>query len=203
MNVDGDENRPNDDDEESLVEEVLHDFPPDERGERPEWKDHVGWHRKEDILPGHDRGGGAGIKRGQWKKKMKDGGGGLRNGSPKLHGVRGEHNDGNGEGMFKGDKKFKRKKKGVEGMQDKTARMREKMKERIHSFREREGDDIAPGQNNNLSELRFRPRFLLRRFRNGQFHNLVFFIAILMIGCMYRAYTRPRKRSEKQTQWEK
>ena len=35
--------------EEELVREVLRDFPPEERGERDEWKEHVGWHRKENI----------------------------------------------------------------------------------------------------------------------------------------------------------
>ena len=35
--------------EEELVREVLREFPPEERGEREEWKDHVGWHRRENI----------------------------------------------------------------------------------------------------------------------------------------------------------
>jgi hypothetical protein len=35
--------------EEDLVNEVLHDLPAEERGERPEWQAEVGWHRKEDI----------------------------------------------------------------------------------------------------------------------------------------------------------
>ena len=35
--------------EELLVKEVLSEFPPDERGERQEWNQHVGWHRRENI----------------------------------------------------------------------------------------------------------------------------------------------------------
>ena len=38
--------------EEELVNEVLRDFPPEERGEREEWKEHVGWHRQENIRKG-------------------------------------------------------------------------------------------------------------------------------------------------------
>ncbi|KAG7338990.1 two component regulator [Nitzschia inconspicua] len=36
-------------DEHDLVEEVLREFPPEERGEREEWNQQVGWHRKENI----------------------------------------------------------------------------------------------------------------------------------------------------------
>jgi hypothetical protein len=35
--------------EEKLVEEVLSDLPPEEKGEREEWNEQVGWHRKENI----------------------------------------------------------------------------------------------------------------------------------------------------------
>mmetsp|Transcript_2176 Transcript_2176/g.4015 ORF Transcript_2176/g.4015 Transcript_2176/m.4015 type:complete len:133 (-) Transcript_2176:138-536(-) len=35
--------------EERLVQEVLKEFPPEEKGEREEWNRHVGWHRQEDI----------------------------------------------------------------------------------------------------------------------------------------------------------
>jgi hypothetical protein len=35
--------------EEQLVEEVLSDLPPEEKGEREEWNEQVGWHRKENI----------------------------------------------------------------------------------------------------------------------------------------------------------
>mmetsp|Transcript_6712 Transcript_6712/g.14671 ORF Transcript_6712/g.14671 Transcript_6712/m.14671 type:complete len:177 (-) Transcript_6712:61-591(-) len=38
-----------DDDEERLVQQVLEENPPEERGERDEWAAHVGWHRKEDT----------------------------------------------------------------------------------------------------------------------------------------------------------
>lgn len=36
-----------DDFEESLVRQVIKENPPEEQGFRPEWKEHVGWHRKE------------------------------------------------------------------------------------------------------------------------------------------------------------
>lgn len=38
-----------DDDEERLVQQVLAENPPEERGERDEWAARVGWHRKEDT----------------------------------------------------------------------------------------------------------------------------------------------------------
>lgn len=38
-----------------LVQEVLSEFPPDERGERQEWNQQVGWHRRETIR-GHRYG---------------------------------------------------------------------------------------------------------------------------------------------------
>jgi hypothetical protein len=37
---------------ESLVAEVLRDFPAEEKGEREEWNQHIGWHRQENI---HDK----------------------------------------------------------------------------------------------------------------------------------------------------
>ena len=37
------------DEEQKLVEEVLSDLPPEEKGEREEWNEQVGWHRKENI----------------------------------------------------------------------------------------------------------------------------------------------------------
>jgi hypothetical protein len=45
-----------DDDEERLVHEVLArevlaENPVEERGVRDEWKDRVGWHYKEDVMP--------------------------------------------------------------------------------------------------------------------------------------------------------
>jgi hypothetical protein len=39
-------------DEHELVKEVLGEFPPEEKGERDEWNEHVGWHRKENIRKG-------------------------------------------------------------------------------------------------------------------------------------------------------
>ena len=33
-----------------LVREVLQENPPEEQGIRPEWQNHVGWHRREDIF---------------------------------------------------------------------------------------------------------------------------------------------------------
>jgi hypothetical protein len=39
---------PTDDDEEKLVQQVLAENPPEDRGKRDEWANHVGWHRKED-----------------------------------------------------------------------------------------------------------------------------------------------------------
>jgi hypothetical protein len=42
------EKRPPDDDEEKLVQQVLAENPPEDRGERDEWANHVGWHRIED-----------------------------------------------------------------------------------------------------------------------------------------------------------
>jgi hypothetical protein len=42
-----------DDDEERLVREVLAENPVEERGVRDEWKDRVGWHRKEDVMLRH------------------------------------------------------------------------------------------------------------------------------------------------------
>ena len=38
--------------EERLVQEVLQENPPDERGVRPEWEAKVGWHRKENLRGG-------------------------------------------------------------------------------------------------------------------------------------------------------
>jgi hypothetical protein len=53
-----DELRVEEEEEEELVKEVLRDFPPEEKGEREEWKDHVGWHRKENIRKRIDNDGG-------------------------------------------------------------------------------------------------------------------------------------------------
>jgi hypothetical protein len=39
-------------DEHELVKEVLRELPPEEKGERDEWNQHVGWHRKENIRKG-------------------------------------------------------------------------------------------------------------------------------------------------------
>lgn len=39
-------------DQEELVQQVLREFPPEERGERDEWTQQVGWHRKENIRKG-------------------------------------------------------------------------------------------------------------------------------------------------------
>ncbi len=33
-----------------LVREVIEENPPEEQGIRPEWAEHVGWHRKENIF---------------------------------------------------------------------------------------------------------------------------------------------------------
>jgi len=33
-----------------LVREVIKENPPEEQGIRPEWQNHVGWHRKENIF---------------------------------------------------------------------------------------------------------------------------------------------------------
>ena len=41
------------DDEEELVRQVINENPPDDRGVRPEWDLHEGWHRVEDIREGH------------------------------------------------------------------------------------------------------------------------------------------------------
>mmetsp|Transcript_14402 Transcript_14402/g.30704 ORF Transcript_14402/g.30704 Transcript_14402/m.30704 type:complete len:187 (+) Transcript_14402:116-676(+) len=53
--------------EESLVQAVLEENPPEERGIRDEWKEHVGWHRKENIFL---RGGGGGDSVAEKKRKM-------------------------------------------------------------------------------------------------------------------------------------
>uniref|UniRef100_A0A7S2EJM6 Uncharacterized protein n=1 Tax=Trieres chinensis TaxID=1514140 RepID=A0A7S2EJM6_TRICV len=37
------------DDGSQLVQEVLKELPPEEKGEREEWAGHVGWHRKEEV----------------------------------------------------------------------------------------------------------------------------------------------------------
>ena len=39
------------DDEEELVREVISENPPEDRGVRPEWESHQGWHRVEDTHP--------------------------------------------------------------------------------------------------------------------------------------------------------
>ena len=39
----------NNDDGSALVNEVIEENPPRERGERNEWNEHVGWHRKEVV----------------------------------------------------------------------------------------------------------------------------------------------------------
>ncbi len=56
-----------DDFEESLVQAVLEENPPEERGIREEWKDHVGWHRKENIFL---RGGGGGDRVSEGRRQM-------------------------------------------------------------------------------------------------------------------------------------
>jgi hypothetical protein len=48
MDINKEEKHPTDDDEEKLVQQVLAENPPEDRGERDEWAKHVGWHRKED-----------------------------------------------------------------------------------------------------------------------------------------------------------
>ena len=48
MRIYKEEKHPTDDDEEKLVQQVLAENPPEDRGERDEWAKHVGWHRKED-----------------------------------------------------------------------------------------------------------------------------------------------------------
>jgi hypothetical protein len=48
MSINQEEKHPTDDDEEKLVQQVLAENPPEDRGERDEWAKHVGWHRKED-----------------------------------------------------------------------------------------------------------------------------------------------------------
>lgn len=44
------------DEVDDLVLEVIKENPPEEQGLRPEWENHVGWHRKENIfnLRGHE-----------------------------------------------------------------------------------------------------------------------------------------------------
>jgi len=44
------------DDGEELVQQILKENPPEEIGLREEWKDHVGWHRTEDIHSVNVRG---------------------------------------------------------------------------------------------------------------------------------------------------
>ena len=39
----------NNDEADDLVREVIEENPPEEQGIRPEWQEHVGWGRKEDI----------------------------------------------------------------------------------------------------------------------------------------------------------
>ena len=39
------------DEEEELVREVISENPPEDRGVRPEWESHQGWHRVEDTHP--------------------------------------------------------------------------------------------------------------------------------------------------------
>lgn len=51
--------------EKRLVEEVLRDFPPEERGEREEWADQVGWHRKENIRKGRRDDDQVNVKEGK------------------------------------------------------------------------------------------------------------------------------------------
>ena len=41
------------DDEEELVREVISENPPEDRGVRPEWESHQGWHRVENTHPNH------------------------------------------------------------------------------------------------------------------------------------------------------
>lgn len=50
MSIKEEKHRIVDDEEEKLiVQQVLAENPPEDRGERDEWANHVGWHRKEDI----------------------------------------------------------------------------------------------------------------------------------------------------------
>jgi hypothetical protein len=49
------------DDGAALVQEIIQENPPEDRGERDEWAQRVGWHRKEDVLL---LGGGRGGLRG-------------------------------------------------------------------------------------------------------------------------------------------
>jgi hypothetical protein len=39
-----------------IVREVIEENPPEEQGIRPEWQNHVGWHRKENIFNLRGRG---------------------------------------------------------------------------------------------------------------------------------------------------
>lgn len=51
---------------EKLVQQVIVENPVEEKGERDEWADHVGWHRTEDIhgVGGREGGGrGGGLRR--------------------------------------------------------------------------------------------------------------------------------------------
>lgn len=41
------------DDDEELVREVISENPPEDRGVRPEWESHQGWHRVENTHPNH------------------------------------------------------------------------------------------------------------------------------------------------------
>ena len=54
-----------DDGIDELVREVIQENPPEERGVRPEWKEQVGWHRKEDMYSTQDNNEGVVDKTGK------------------------------------------------------------------------------------------------------------------------------------------
>ena len=68
----------NDDEKEAIAQEVLKEDADHARGERPEWRTHEGWHRKEDTgrFGTAARARGRARRRGQKEKTLSRGLGG-------------------------------------------------------------------------------------------------------------------------------
>ena len=59
------ESKGGNDDGAALVNEVIKEYPAQDRGEREEWAAHVGWHRKENI---RQKLRGTNINKRQWEQ---------------------------------------------------------------------------------------------------------------------------------------
>jgi hypothetical protein len=205
-----------DDDGQALVQEVLHDFPPEERGERPEWEDRVGWHRKEDThkkIRGdqmqRDKARTRGYKEKTGPATGGGGGGGLRNrknpgqfsAGEDRHQQEGfEYQRVRGEGYDKGHTSTSNLENGITDkmMLNSEGGSRKKGVER-HQVRKsfREGENVREGE-----KLTAPTRSILWKLRRGRYNTRVTVLGIIILACIAHVYIKPgrNKRSKKQTQ---